>query len=281
MIRFNSLQAMRLKNLGKITKKTLVPTNMPRPRSFFIANKPLHRKTNGEPNGIAILHFRLDAGTNLAASSQLPPKAAHPKGDPMNIADVAKSVTTGMPSLLIGGQPGYRAGNEKLAWFKPALAGPSTVIVESEGFGNMASIPTKYSADHGSISPPLRWSNVPAETQSLALVVEDPDAPTPNPFVHWLLYNIAADIRSIPENVGHERTLAILGGAQQGKNSGLKIGWTGMAPPLGDIPHHYHFQLFALSAHLPLDPGAGRSALLEAMAGHVVGRGEIVGTYQR
>jgi Raf kinase inhibitor-like YbhB/YbcL family protein len=192
-----------------------------------------------------------------------------------------KSVTTGMPVLLTGGQPGYRAGNDKLAWSRPDLSAADTVSVRSDAFENGSNIPRKYSAEEQNISPPLSWSNVPEGAMSLALIVEDPDAPTPNPFVHWLLYNIPADLRALPEDVGHEEVAAKAGGAYQGKNSSLKIGWTGMAPPKGDVPHHYHFQLFALDRQLPLKPGAGRAALLEAMAGHVVARGEIVGTFQR
>jgi Raf kinase inhibitor-like YbhB/YbcL family protein len=153
--------------------------------------------------------------------------------------------------------------------------------VRSDAFDNMSAMPKKYSADGEAISPPLSWSTIPERTMSLALVVEDPDAPTANPFVHWLLYNIPPDVRGLPEDVRHEEVAAAARRAMQGKNSTLKIGWTGMAPPKGDTPHHYHFQLFALDRVLELGPGAGRTALLEAMPGHIIGRGDLVGTFQR
>jgi hypothetical protein len=127
----------------------------------------------------------------------------------------------------------------------------------------------------------LAWSGVPAQAGSLALVVEDPDAPTPEPFLHWLVYNLGAQVRSIPENVAKVEVAREIGGATQGKNSSLKIGWTGMAPPKGDVPHRYFFQLFALDQKLALEPGVGRTALFDAMDRHVVARGKLIGTYQR
>lgn len=199
----------------------------------------------------------------------------------MDIGHAVKCVTTGMPVLITGGVPGCRAGDERLASVRPDLWVTEHFDVESKAFEPGTGIPAKYSADGGGISPPLAWSGLPMGTESLALIVEDPDAPTPNPFVHWLLYNIRRDLREIPEDVRHEELAAKAGGAMQGKNSNLKIGWTGMAPPQGDTPHHYHFQFFALDRMLPLSPGAGRTALLDAMAGHVIAKGGIVGTYQR
>lgn len=199
----------------------------------------------------------------------------------MELGHTVKSVVQGMPTLLTGGQPPVRAGSERLAWARPELTCEMELFVRSDAFENRGALPAKYSADGQDVSPPLSWSAVPSGTQSLALIVEDPDAPTPNPFVHWLLYNIPADLRGLPEDVRHENPASAAKGAFQGNNSNLKVGWTGMAPPQGDTPHHYHFQLFALDKRLDLEAGAGRSALVEAMAGHVIGRGEVVGTYQR
>ena len=199
----------------------------------------------------------------------------------MDIGHVAKSAVAGMPSLLTGGVPGSRAGNERLAWNQPGLQAANELLVRSDAFENGSAIPGTYSADAGQISPPLSWSTIPEGCRSLALVVEDPDAPTPNPFVHWLLYNIPINLRGLPQNLGGESIASGAGGALQGKNSTLKVGWTGMAPPKGDTPHHYHFQLFALDKALELEPGAGRTALLDAIAGHLIARGDLVGTYQR
>lgn len=199
----------------------------------------------------------------------------------MDIGHTVKRIVTGMPAIITGGKPGCRPGEERLAWSKPELAATRELFVRSDAFEGLTSIPSKYSVDELGISPPLSWSTVPDGTKSIALVVEDPDAPTPDPFVHWLLYNVPADLRGLPEDVRHEEIAAAARGAMQGKNSMLKLGWTGMAPPKGDTPHHYHFQLFALDSTLDLKPGAGRSALFEAMMGHVIGRGDLVGTYQR
>lgn len=199
----------------------------------------------------------------------------------MDFGHAVKCIATGMPALITGGKPGCRAGDERLAWFKPGLSGGIELFVRSDAFESMGAIPSRYSAEEQQISPPLSWSAPPAKTQSFALIVEDPDAPTPNPFVHWLLYQIPTELRGLPEDVRHEEIAAAAQGSMQGKNSNLKIGWAGMAPPKGDTPHHYHFQLFALDRMLELSPGAGRTALFDAMAGHVIGRGQLVGTYQR
>jgi Raf kinase inhibitor-like YbhB/YbcL family protein len=95
--------------------------------------------------------------------------------------------------------------------------------------------------------------------------------------VHWIAFNIDPYTLTLPEGIGPDEKLML----RQGKNSSLKIGWTGMAPPRGDRPHHYHFQVFALDELLPLENGCGRSALIKAMAQHVIARGELVGTFQR
>ena len=195
----------------------------------------------------------------------------------MNISDTIKSAVKGMPSLVTGGQPGYRAGDDKLAWFRPELSAPPTISIRSEAFEDGSPIPFRYSADGDNQPPPLSWSGLPEGTRSLALIVEDPDAPTPEPFVHWLLYGISPAMKNL--SAAGERSAA--GGAMQGKNSTMKTGWTGMAPPKGDTPHRYFFQLFALDTPLMLEPGIGRTALMDAMAGHVIARGRLLGTYQR
>jgi Raf kinase inhibitor-like YbhB/YbcL family protein len=113
------------------------------------------------------------------------------------------------------------------------------------------------------------------------VIVEDPDSPTPQPFIHWLVYNIPPDVTSLPENVPHDRELAQPPGARQGQNSKLRIGYTRPEPPPGDRPHRYHFQVYALDRMLPADDDLGRSAFHKAIAGHVLAKGELIGTYQR
>ncbi|HEX4795264.1 MAG TPA: YbhB/YbcL family Raf kinase inhibitor-like protein [Humisphaera sp.] len=199
----------------------------------------------------------------------------------MTFTDALKSAVKGMPVLMTGGQPGYRAGEHKLAWYRPDLSGPNGIELQSDAFEDEGEIPFKYSADGDNISPPLSWSDVPERAESLALVVEDPDAPTPQPFVHWLLYNIPPRQTSLPEHLIPEGFPAADQCYMQGKNSNLKVGWAGMAPPKGDMPHRYFFQFFALDSMLPLKAGAGRTALFNAMARHVIARARIVGTFQR
>jgi Raf kinase inhibitor-like YbhB/YbcL family protein len=193
----------------------------------------------------------------------------------MSFKETIRSVTQGMPALITGGQPGYRAGDDKLAWANPDLSGNGELRITSNQFENNAPIPASYSADAGTISPPISWNGIPGQAKSIVLVVEDPDAPTPKPFVHWLAYDIEPDVRSFTEGINATE------GLREGKNSNLKRGWTGMAPPKGDTPHRYFFQLFALDRKLGLEDNAGRTELFNAMAGHVIARGVLIGTYQR
>ena len=195
----------------------------------------------------------------------------------MSISHTVKTLLTGTPVLLTGGVPGSRAGDERLTSRQPEFSSEITISMTSPAFGPGDAIPMKYSADGQNISPPLKWSDVPVGTQSLVLMVEDPDAPLPNPFVHWLAYEIDAVRTELPEGVAATESIYL----RLGKNSGMKPGWAGMAPPKGDTPHRYFFQLFALSGRLDLDTGAGRSALVDAMQGKVIGKGLLIGTYQR
>jgi Raf kinase inhibitor-like YbhB/YbcL family protein len=160
-----------------------------------------------------------------------------------------------------------------------SLRSEGSLMVESEGIVQQKPIPTKYSAYGNGISPPLKWSDVPPGTKSLALILEDPDAPRAEPFVHWLMYNIPPDTRSLPEGIPTDERLKQPPGALQGKNSRDAIGYFGPRPPQGDQPHHYHFQVFALDTQLDLPPGADRDALVKAMSGHVLSKGDLIGIY--
>ena len=186
---------------------------------------------------------------------------------------VLRSLLRGMPYLVIGGVPKERAGEERLAYRRLCIEPSGDLRLTSGAFGHGEPIPTRYTADGGSDEPPLRWSGVPAKAQSLALIVEDPDAPTPQPFVHWLLYGIPADATSTDQ--------AHALGAKAGKSSLLKAAWAGCAPPKGDLAHRYFFQLFVLDRHLELPPRVGRSTLLFAMGGHLLGCAILIGTYKR
>jgi len=142
-------------------------------------------------------------------------------------------------------------------------------------------IPARHTEDGEDLSPALSWSGPPKGTKELALIVDDPDAPTAEPWVHWLIYNIPADSTGLEEGIPRTPTLEKHAGALQGKNTWGTIGYRGPAPPKGHGTHHYHFKLYALDSPLSVGPGIDKRTLLEAMSGHVLGQKEMVGTYQR
>jgi Raf kinase inhibitor-like YbhB/YbcL family protein len=142
-------------------------------------------------------------------------------------------------------------------------------------------IPRKHTGDGADISPPLEWKNVPANAKSLALICDDPDAPTPEPWVHWVIYNITVTTEKLPEAVSKSEQLALPAGALQGKNNWNTIGYRGPAPPRGHGFHHYHFRLYALDAPAASKHGLTKNELLAAMRGHILEQCELVGTYQR
>ena len=154
--------------------------------------------------------------------------------------------------------------------------------VESAAFGANAPIPEQYSDYGKGISPPLSWSEAPAGAKAFALFVEDPDATSPLPFVHWIAV-LPRGVNQLPMGVppGYERHPSIPD-ASQGSNSRSTIGYFGPRPPAGQPPHHYHFQVLALDT-VPRVPGGGynRHALLKAIEGHVLASGELVGTFAR
>ena len=190
----------------------------------------------------------------------------------MDLQHAMRSLVRGIPRLAFGGVPAERAGDSRLAWRRLRLR-PSPGFRVLSDFAEDDPIPFAHSADGGSFAPPVMWSGVPAHARSLVLLVEDPDAPTPNPFLHWLVYGIPPQAQSVGA--------ALAGGASEGRNSMLRSGWTGCAPPRGDRAHRYFFELFALDQVPRLPARAGRSAVLGEMAGHVLGFGVLTGTYRR
>ena len=148
-------------------------------------------------------------------------------------------------------------------------------------------IPTMFTcvAQGGGTSPQLSWSGAPANTQSYALVEQDPDTPTPN--THWLVYNIPASVTQLAQGQPDEQP-TLSNGAMQGQDHAqgilptfALIGYEGACPPPGAAAHHYTFQLFALDQMLPLQPGVTINALKAAMAGHIVGQTELVAPFSR
>jgi Raf kinase inhibitor-like YbhB/YbcL family protein len=149
--------------------------------------------------------------------------------------------------------------------------------VSSSAFGNGETIPKDFTADGRNVSPPLRWGGAPPATQSYAVIVDDPDAPA-GLWTHWVLFNVPADRTELPEGVPPEKE--VLDGALQGTNSFNKIGYGGPAPPKGK-PHRYYFHVYALDRKLDLKAGASRADVDAALKGHILAKGQWMGTYGR
>jgi len=168
---------------------------------------------------------------------------------------------------------------EKTPRGRPDEAAPLRLTVQSTAFPDGKAIPKQHTADGADVSPPLTWSGAPAGTKELALIMDDPDAPGDEPWVHWVIYKIPADLKGLPEGLPRAAQLESPAGAMQGQNSWGTVGYRGPAPPSG--VHHYHFKLYALDAALDVRAGLSKQALLDAMSGHILAEGKLVGTYQR
>ncbi|MGC8830205.1 MAG: YbhB/YbcL family Raf kinase inhibitor-like protein [Verrucomicrobiia bacterium] len=149
--------------------------------------------------------------------------------------------------------------------------------LKSSAFANGQPIPVKYTGQGKDISPPLEWSDAPAGTKSFAIISDDPDAPV-GVWVHWVIYDIPANVTKLDENVPTKETLPT--GAKQGINDFGNVGYGGPMPPPGK-PHRYFFKLYALDTVLNLKPRASKQELLRAMQGHILAQAELMGTYQR
>jgi Raf kinase inhibitor-like YbhB/YbcL family protein len=149
----------------------------------------------------------------------------------------------------------------------------TSIRVRSTAFSNNAAIPARYTCSGADVSTPLTWSGVPSAAQSLALTVIDPDAPG-KPFVHWLVFNLPGSATELPEGGPPP------GSSLQGRNDFGSLGYRGPCPPPGS-PHHYHFKLHALDTMLSLRSGTSESEFRDAIRGHVLGEGELIGTFRR
>lgn len=155
-----------------------------------------------------------------------------------------------------------------------------TITVKSSAFDGGKPIPKKhaYKGEGENVSPPLSWSGVPATAKTLAIICDDPDAPSPKrprekPWVHWVVYNIPGDKTSLAES-DH-------GGGVLGKTDFGEKAYGGPMPPPGSGTHRYFFKIYALDTRLDLKAGATKDELLKAMEGHIVAKGELHGTYER
>jgi Raf kinase inhibitor-like YbhB/YbcL family protein len=147
----------------------------------------------------------------------------------------------------------------------------------SPAFSEGATVPTPHTADGDDRSPEVRWTGAPPNTKSFVLLCEDPDAPR-GTWTHWVLFNIPDDKTGLPEGMPPEKEMA--DGARQGKNDFGNIGYGGPSPPKGK-PHRYFFKLSALDTKLDLPAGASRKQVLDAMKGHVLAEGQLMGLYGR
>jgi len=146
-------------------------------------------------------------------------------------------------------------------------------VCTSPSFKHKGGIPKKFTCEGENISPALEWKNAPKNTQSFALIVDDPDAPA-GTWVHWVVFNIPGTQTHIPEG-------QLPKGAQQGTTSFKKQEYGGPCPPVGHGIHHYHFKLYALKTKLTVDDGADKSMVEKAMQGNILAQTELVGTYER
>jgi Raf kinase inhibitor-like YbhB/YbcL family protein len=151
------------------------------------------------------------------------------------------------------------------------------LTITSPAFRNGDVIPTRYTRDGENLSPPLEWRDAPPETQSFALIVEDPDAPS-GTFRHWAMYNITALEEGLPEGASGQKR----GGAEEGINGFGNARYDGPQPPKGHGPHHYHFRLAALDVpSLEVAASAVAEDIWTKAQPHIVAEAEVVGTYER
>jgi len=147
------------------------------------------------------------------------------------------------------------------------------IKVSSKAFIHEGMIPARYTCDGEDISPEIMWKNIPEKAKSLALICDDPDAPSKT-WIHWVVYNIPACDTCLPADIKPQYE-----GFIQGENDWQRIGYGGPCPPGG--VHRYFFKLYALDCELDLKKGATKSELLKAMEGHILAQGELMGKYQR
>ena len=159
-----------------------------------------------------------------------------------------------------------------------------TIDVTITAFDHHANVPLKYTAYGDNISPQLSWSDLPAGTVQLALVMDDPIVPMPQPFVHWVAYNIPANASGLPEQLSKEvqvTDVPELAGMINGLNGVRQVGYFGPRPPVDGKLHAYHFRVYALDAELNLPEGLNKQTLLDAIEGHVLGTGMLMGHYEQ
>jgi Raf kinase inhibitor-like YbhB/YbcL family protein len=190
------------------------------------------------------------------------------------VAKTAKEAGIGMVQVLV---LGFAAGMVVAQCGAAEKPGKHHMELTSTAFAEGAPIPAKHTCDEKDLSPPLKWSGVPAGAKSLVLIADDPDAPV-GTWVHWVLYDLPANTTELAEDVPKSQYVA--GGAKQGQNDFRRLGYGGPCPPRGKA-HRYFFKLYALDNLLDLKPGASKKEVERAMGGHILAHCELMGTYQR
>jgi Raf kinase inhibitor-like YbhB/YbcL family protein len=201
-------------------------------------------------------------------------------GDPSG-APVMKFVQRAM-IVFLAAVPGLMScGDERKSAPEATPAATATMRLLSRSFVEGATIPKVHTCDGADTSPPLNWPGVPETARSLALIVEDPDAPG-GTFTHWVLFNLPPDLKELGEAIAADREVSIAPAgakARQGTNDFDKVGYGGPCPPSGT--HRYYFILYALDNRPDLEPGATRLELLQAIKGHIIAEGRLMGRYSR
>ena len=151
------------------------------------------------------------------------------------------------------------------------------IKLTSSAFGDMETIPVEYTGFGKDLSIPLEWENIPAEAKSIAVVMDDPDAPI-GTFTHWIIFNIPTDKNSLSEGISQKPVLS--DGARQGKNDFGRIGYNGPMPPAGKV-HHYRITIYALDTVLNLNAGIKAKEFHRAIKGHILAQGLLTGLYKR
>lgn len=186
-----------------------------------------------------------------------------------------------LPHAIGAALRGVRPGLEGTIAAMPGIAGaPDTIRVTSPAFADGNPIPARYTEDGDGLSPPLAWSGIPPEARSVVLAIEDADSPTPHPLVHALLPSLPPGDGALAEGA-LPRDGDPDDAPPMGRNSFLGAEYLPPDPPPGHGPHRYVIQVFALDIAPVFGGHPGRGAVVEAMRGHVVARGQMVGTYER
>lgn len=245
----------------KAPERTVTPAYDPKPKvetptstpkavpSRMPARRPTHKPVVNETFTPAVPYGSPTPGGNVEITPMTTPSITPETASPM-------PESTGTPET---------GGNEM------------EIKLYSSAFKEGDFIPMKYSGEGEDVSPPLAWGNVPEGTKSLVIICDDPDAPV-GVWDHWVLFNIPPTTRSLAESV--PRDLMVLGSAKQGNNSWGKIGYNGPKPPSGKA-HRYFFKIYALDTELDTPSGLKKAQVEEAMKGHILGQGQLMGKYQR